>query len=63
MAKQRVKITPRKLKNVYYVKHRSATQTAEIFGCSPTTIKNYLEKYRFRVKTTREVMTGRSRTK
>ena len=62
MAKQRVNITPRKLRKVYYVEHRSAAQTAVIFNCSATTIKNYLEKYRFRVKTTREVMKGRKIT-
>jgi uncharacterized protein YjcR len=59
MPKQRVKITPQKLRRLYYVEHRSAVQVAGIFGCSSTTIKNYLDKYGWRIKRQSEIMKGR----
>ncbi len=59
MAKQRVKLTPQKLRRAYYVEHRSAVQVAKMFGCSSTTIKNYLDKYGWRVKRQSEIMKGR----
>lgn len=63
MARQRVKITPTKLRKLYYVEHRSAVQVAAMFGCSPTTIKNYLDKYNWRVKRQSEIMRGRKLSK
>jgi hypothetical protein len=62
MAKQRVPITPEKLRQLYYVENRSAVQVAAFFGCTSTTIKNYLVKYDFRVKRPSEVMRGRKLT-
>jgi uncharacterized protein YjcR len=59
MAKQRVKITPKKLKKAYYVKHQSALQVAKLFNCSPTTIRNYLDKYGWRIRRQSEIMRGR----
>lgn len=59
MARQRVKITPIKLRKVYYAKHRSALDVAKIFNCSPTTIKNYLDKYGWNVRRQSEIMRGR----
>lgn len=59
MAKQRVKITPQKLRRLYYVEHKSAVQVAKELGCSSTTIKNYLDKYDWRVKRQSEIMKGR----
>ncbi len=63
MPKQRIKITPNKLKRAYYVKHRSAIEVAKLFDCSPTTIKNYLDKYGFRVKRQSEIMRRRRLSK
>lgn len=59
MAKQRVRITPYKLRRAYYKPNVSARIVAEQFGCSPTTIRHYLEKYGFRVKRRSEVMRKR----
>lgn len=61
--KQKVKITPGKLRRVYYQENISATMVAKHFNCSPTTIRNYLDKYGFRVKRHSEVMKGRKLTK
>ena len=59
MAKQRVHITPHKLRKAYYREHVSARSVALKFNCSPTTIRNYLDRYGWRVKRRSEVMKGR----
>lgn len=58
--KQRVRITPQELRRLYYRENISAMDMAKYFNCSPTTIKNYLDKYDFRVKRISEVMRGRA---
>lgn len=60
--KQRVKITPQKLRAYYYLPNKSLRDAAAHFHCSPTTVKNYLLKYGFRTKTRREVLRGRTFT-
>lgn len=62
MAKQRVKITPARLRRLYYAENRSAVQVAKMFGCSSTTIRNYLDKYDWRIKQQSEIMKGRKLT-
>lgn len=62
MARQRVKITPQKLRRLYYAENRTARDVALLLGCSPTTIKNYLIKYDFRIRRQSELMKGRKLT-
>jgi len=62
MAKQRVKITPQKLRRLYYAEDRTARDVAKILGCSPTTVRNYLDRYDFRVRSQSELMKGRKLT-
>lgn len=57
------RITPEKLRKIYYQPHVSARDVAQYFECSPTTIKNYLDKYGFRVKRRHEVMYKRKISK
>lgn len=59
MAKQRVKITPQKLRKAYYQRHVSALDMAQLFNCSPTTIRNYLNRYGWDVRRQSEIMRGR----
>ncbi len=62
MAKQRVKITPQKLRRLYYAENRTARDVAELLSCTPTTIHNYLVKYDFRIRRQSELMKGRKIT-
>lgn len=61
MAKQRITYT--KLRREYYKPHVSARSIAKKLGCSPTTVRNYLDKYGFRVKRRHEIMKGRKLSK
>lgn len=62
MAKQRVNITPQKLRRLYYAEDRTARDVAKLLGCSPTTVHNYLIKYNFRIRRQSELMKGRKLT-
>lgn len=61
MGKPRVHITYEELKSAYYSDDNpSASQVAKRFGCTSTTIKNYLVKYGIPVKSQSTVMSGRT---